>query len=202
MRLSFFPARIPKWQLATEQPSTECWIPPNTTHIQEQRRSQSKTVGRVKLNLESNPIPVRDAQRTQTKPCVHQETPQRLSQTWLWVFKCLLWRYRSAVASQNLHRTGETDSWREHTKPCVHQDPEERSRGPTRDWPRLAHECPGVSGGEVGQWCPAAGLRALHAVLPAWELLKEVIFITFTIVWPQVRKQGGNTTLPFKRKLY
>ena len=34
---------------------------------------------------------------TQTKPCVHQETPQRLSQTWLWVFGCLLWSYGSAV---------------------------------------------------------------------------------------------------------
>ena len=31
----------------------------------------------VKLHLESNPIPARDTQRAQTKPCVHQdpETP-------------------------------------------------------------------------------------------------------------------------------
>ena len=29
---------------------------------------------------------------------VHQETPQRLSQTCLWMFECLLWRYGSTVA--------------------------------------------------------------------------------------------------------
>ena len=31
------------------------------------------------------------------KSCAHQETPQRLSQTCLWVFECLLWSYGSAV---------------------------------------------------------------------------------------------------------
>ena len=37
-------------------------------------------VGRMKLHLKSNPIPARDAQRAQTKPCVHHDpgTPQRL----------------------------------------------------------------------------------------------------------------------------
>ena len=29
----------------------------------------------------------------------------------------------SGIWWQNLHRTGETDSWRVHTKPCVHQEP-------------------------------------------------------------------------------
>ena len=48
--------------------------------------------------LESNLIPTRDAWRAQTKPCIHLETPQRISQTCLWVFECPLWRYRSAVA--------------------------------------------------------------------------------------------------------
>ena len=40
----------------------------------------------------------------------------------------------------------------------------------------------GVSGGL------AAGLEALSAAVSAWDLLKEVtiIFITSTIVWPQV----------------
>ena len=50
-------------------------------YVQGQRRSPSKMVGGVKLHLESNPIPTRDAQRAQTKPCAHQETPQRLCQT-------------------------------------------------------------------------------------------------------------------------
>ena len=38
----------------------------------------------------------------------------------------------------------------------------------------------------------AAGLEALSAAVPAWDLLKEVsiIFITSTIVWPQVNQQG------------
>ena len=56
-------------------------------HVQGQRRSPSKMVGGAKSHLESNSIPARDDQRAQTKPCVHQdpETPQRLSQTSVWV---------------------------------------------------------------------------------------------------------------------
>ena len=52
-------------------------------HVQGQRKSHSKIVGGAKLHLESNPIPTRDAWRAQTKHCVHQENPQRLSQTCL-----------------------------------------------------------------------------------------------------------------------
>ena len=49
----------------------------------------------------------------------------------------------------------------------------------------------------------AAGLGALRAVVHAWDLLKEVtsIFVTSTIVWPQVKYQGGNTAPPIDRKL-
>ena len=61
----------------------ECWIPPKIGHAQAQRRSPNKMVGGVKSCLESNPIPTRDIQRAQRKPCAHQETPQRLSQTCL-----------------------------------------------------------------------------------------------------------------------
>ena len=39
-----------------------------------------------------------DAQMAQTKPCAHEETSQRLSQTCLWVFEWILRRYVSAVA--------------------------------------------------------------------------------------------------------
>ena len=55
----------------------------------------------------------------------------------------------------------------------------------------------------VGQRWPAAGLGALSVAVHAWDLLKEVtiIFITSTIVWPQVKQQGGNTALPINRKL-
>ena len=96
-----------------------------------------------------------------------------------------------------LQRTWGTDSWRAQTKPCVHQDPGERSSDPMRDWPGLSHGSPAVSGGGVGQRWPAAGLGALSAAVPAWDPLKEVpiIFITSTIVWPQVKQQGRNTAL-------
>ena len=73
----------------------------------------------------------------------------------------------------------------------------------TRDQPRLACECPGVSRGGVGQQWPAAGSGALSAAMRVWDLLKEItiIFITSTVVWPQVKQQGGNTVLPINRKL-
>ena len=53
-----------------------------------------------------------------------------------------------------------------------------------------------VSGG----CCRAAGAECSSA---SWDLLKEVtiIFITSTIVWPQVKQQGGNTAPPINRKL-
>ena len=46
-------------------------------------------------------------------------------------------------------------------------------------------------------------LGVLSAVVHAWDLLKEVdsIFITSTIVWPQVKQQGENTALHINRKL-
>ena len=152
---------------------------------------------------------------------MHQdpETPQRLGQNCV---ECLLWRYGSAVACcrgrgsgcsrpgyglleevainptielPDLYRTGDTDSWRAQTEPGAHQDPGERSRDPTRDWLRLAQECPEVSGRGVGQWWPATGLRAWNAAVHAQDLLKEVtiIFITSTIDCSQVKQQQGNS---------
>ena len=46
----------------------------------------------------------------------------------------------------------------------------------------------------MGQWWPAAGLGALSV----WDLLKEVaiIFITSTIVWPQVNNREGPQLHP------
>ena len=201
----------------------------NTPHPRAKEKPQQDS-WRAKSRLESNPIPARDAWRAQTKSCVYQETPQRLSQTCLWGFECLLWRFRSAVSChmgrgsgcsrpgcgisplgggrkiyshQNLHGTGETDSWRAQTKSCAHQDPGERSSDLTRDWPKLACECPGVSGRAVYKRWPAAGSGALSAAVRAWDLLKEVAFILInsTIVWSQIKQQGGNTALPINRKL-
>ena len=84
-------------------------------------------VGGAKSHLESNPIPTRDAQRAQTKPCVHQdpETPQRVSQTCLWVFECLLWRRGSAVTccgdrGSGCTRSGSCSVW---DKPSCRRSP-------------------------------------------------------------------------------
>ena len=41
--------------------------------MQGQRKSPKKMVGGVKSHLESSPVPTRDTQRTQMKPCVHQD---------------------------------------------------------------------------------------------------------------------------------
>ena len=56
------PARVLKLQLNAEQPLRgECWIPPKKIpHVQRQRRSPKKMLGRAKSRLVSNPIPARD----------------------------------------------------------------------------------------------------------------------------------------------
>ena len=72
----------------------------------------------------------------------------------------------SGIWLQTLHRTRKTDSWRAQTKACVHQDPGERSSDPTRDWPRLGWECPGVSGRGMGWHWPAAWSEALNTSSP------------------------------------
>ena len=109
--------------------------------------------------------------------------------------------YDSAFFIVQLSHSCMTAGRRTHPERCAHQDPGERSSDPTRDWPRLAHECPEVSSGGMGGWWPAAGLWALSVAVRAWDLLKEVtiIFITSIIVWPQVKQQGA---LPINRKLY
>ena len=104
------PARTPKLQLAAEQPLTGqcCSTPPlpqtKHTQVQGQRGSPNSTVGGVSPCLESNLIPTRDAQRGQTKPlCIpapreRSSDLQKLSQTCLGVFECLLQRQGLAVA--------------------------------------------------------------------------------------------------------
>ena len=72
---------------------------------------------------------------------------------------------------------------------------------PQTHWPRLACECPGVSGRDMGWRCPAAGSGTLSVAMYAWDLLKKVaiIFITSTIVWSQVKQHRGNTALPIQK---
>ena len=52
--------------------------------------------------------------------------------------------------------------------------------------------------GDIGQRWPGAGSGELSAAMPAWYLLKEVttIFITSTIVWPQVDSREGTELHP------
>ena len=56
----------------------------------------------------------------------------------------------SGIYSHNFNRTREADSWRAQRKPCAHQEPGEKSSVPTGERVRLACECPGLSGGDVG----------------------------------------------------
>ena len=55
----------------------------------------------------------------------------------------------------------------------------------------------------VGSMAASVGSGALRVAVGAWDLSKEVaiFFITSTIVWPQVKQQGGNTAPPINRKL-
>ena len=64
--------------------------------------------------------------------------------------------------------------------------------------------CPGFwqrRGSAAGMQRPATGWGALSAAVYAWDLLKEVtiisiIFITSTIVWPQVDNRKGTQLHP------
>ena len=83
------------------------------------------------------------------------------------------------------------------TKPCA-PGPRRKEQGPHK---RLTQTCPGLPG---SLWQRGGSAGACCRVSSAsWDLLKEVtvVFITSTIVWPQVKQQGGNTALPFNRKV-
>ena len=88
-----------------------------------------------------------------------------VQQTWVWHKPS--WRrlpLTSPQSHQNLPRTGK-QTLGGHKQNPAHQDPGERSCDPTRDCPRLARECPGVSGGGVGRRWPAAGSGALSVAV-------------------------------------
>ena len=64
--------------------------------------------------------------------------------------------------------------------------------------PGLACGCLGVSSGSVGWWWPDAGLGAVSIAVHVWDLLREVtiIFITSTIVWPQINSREATQLHP------
>ena len=77
---------------------------------------------------------------------------------------------------------------------CAHQDPGERSSDPTRDWARLAHEYPEVSGGGMGQRWPAAGSGALSACMGPFEGGRGYLHYLHHVVWSNNRE--GTQTHP------
>ena len=124
-----------------------------------------------------------------------------------WIFTSKVYSYLIVKTAEHLHRTGETDSWRAQTEPWAHQDPGERSSDPTRDWPRLAQECPGVPGGGVGWWWTVAGLGELSVTVHAWDLLKgghDYLHYDYllTWVWPQVSNREGKHQQKIGIKIY
>ena len=131
-------------------------------------------------------------------PCAHQdpETPRRLRS----VLGCLLWRHRWVSSGlpqgrgfwvqqtwvrhepswrrspltppesrQNLHGTGKQGLGGTDRTLCTRT--QEKTNDRTGDRPRLARECPEVSGGGLGLWWPAAGSGELSVTEPAWDLL-------------------------------
>ena len=83
----------------------------------------------------------------------HNRFPNQGIQQRAWELPRKLTLKTSGIWLQSFHRTGEIDSWRAQTKPCMQQNPGERKSDPTRDWARLACECPGGSSGGLGlQW--------------------------------------------------
>ena len=54
----------------------------------------------------------------------------------------------------------------------------------------------------MGWKWPAARLGALSAAVHAWDFLKEVtiIFITSTIVWPQIKGKVGSGSVAERSK--
>ena len=95
----------------------------------------------------------------QTKPCVHQdaETPQRLSQTCLWVFEYLLQIHVSAVTPPQDSVVGGCGAHLKQKLVCT------RTQRPYRDWARPAFESVSISCGDTGQQWPVAGAGALGA---------------------------------------
>ena len=74
------------------------------------------------------------------------------------------------------------------------------SRGSSPDLPVSVQESAGQAWGGGGL-LQGRGTECSRA---SWGLLKEAttVFISSTVVWPQVKQQGGNTAPPSNRKLH
>ena len=101
------------------------------------------------------------------------------------------------IEPPELTQDWEIDSWRAQQKLVCTRTQEKGAVTPEEtesDLPRSVH----VSSRGVGQWWLAAGLGVLSVAVHACDLLKEVaiIFITSTIVWPQVNSREGTQPHP------
>ena len=103
--------------------------PKKIPHFLGQRESPQKMVGGTKSHLESNPIPSRDAQKAQTKPCAHQDpgTPQETEpELFLSVWMSPAWVSCSLLWGQGLWLQQTWKMW------CVSPTIEPLSRQPTK----------------------------------------------------------------------
>ena len=96
------------------------------------------------------------------------------------------------------NRLSEGTNTHTHTQNPVCTRSQEKKAVSPQETVGLACECQRVSSGGMGQWWPASGLEALSVSVYAWDLLKEVafIFITSTIVWPQVNSREETQLHP------
>ena len=180
--------------------------------------------------MESNPLPARDAQRAQTNlVCTKTQRPHKepdlclsvsckgtgvqwpaagtgaLGAADLGMTQALL---EEVTINPTIEPPEVTRDWGNRllegtNRTSCAPGPRRKEQGPYKRLTRSALGYPSVCGGGVGQQWPVAGSGALSASVHTWDLLKEVtiIFITSTIVWPQVKQQGGKTALPINRKL-
>ena len=146
-------------------------------HVRGWRGSPGKMVGGEHLRLESSPVPTRDAQSTHAnlvRPGPRRPTETETGCVWGSPRGCGSAGSAAGTGSgcghgtspgtrspltrhgaAGLPRACETGSGR-HKGPWA-PGPRRKDRDPTGDGPGLARECPGVSGGGVGRWGPAAG---------------------------------------------
>ena len=109
----------------------------------------------------------------------------------IWLWRSVGFDYRTSTGA------GKQTLGRHKQNLCTH-GPGERSSDLTGDWPRLAYNCPRVSGRGVGRQWPAAGWRALNITVCAQDLLKEVtiIFITPTLFCLRSNNSVGTQPHP------
>ena len=94
------------------------------------------------------------------------------------------------------YRFAFSHSWKTQPKPCAHQNPGKTYSHPTRDWPTISFECSGVSGGGVGQQCPAARTGALSGTVCAGDFFEGGRHYLHYLQYSLVRSDNREGTQP------